>query len=234
MSLDQRILDHKVLPTNMFMSPAMMVKERVGIGDDLFFPGLFTPRPGRKANLPIVRIGNISAMPDEPIETIEHGVLPRAYLIEARSIGGLSGSPVFWFSGVNRMTESGTSIGSWTFYLIGLVHGHYNAKGNIWDFGGETTPDGSGKPPENAGIAIMIPASDILDTLNHPNLQKQREILRQGILAERQINLPVPDVVADVPSEAFFQEDAIAGIDSDSNASGHFSADTTELPPTDQ
>ena len=51
-------------------------------------------------NLPIVRLGAIAAMPGEYIKT-DWGCL-RAYLIEARSIGGLSGSPVFIRVGTTR------------------------------------------------------------------------------------------------------------------------------------
>jgi hypothetical protein len=65
----------------------------IGIGDEVFFPGLFVHHSGQGQNLPIIRTGTIAAMRDEPIET-EAGSIS-AYLVEARSIGGHSGSPVF-------------------------------------------------------------------------------------------------------------------------------------------
>lgn len=69
----------------------------IGIGDEVLMVGLFTKRYGYRKNIPIVRGGIISAMPEEPIEDQETGNLYDAYLIEIRSIGGLSGSPVIVF-----------------------------------------------------------------------------------------------------------------------------------------
>jgi hypothetical protein len=65
----------------------------IGIGDAVFITGLFSHHPGKARNLRVIRVGNIAAMPDEPVKT-QRGEM-EAYLIEARSLGGLSGSPVF-------------------------------------------------------------------------------------------------------------------------------------------
>ena len=46
--------------------------------------------------MPILRMGNLAAYPQERVQV--EGVEMDAYLIEARSIGGLSGSPVFYHS----------------------------------------------------------------------------------------------------------------------------------------
>ncbi|MGA2555914.1 MAG: hypothetical protein ABSG04_06525, partial [Verrucomicrobiota bacterium] len=65
----------------------------LGIGDEVCMVGLFSFHEGQSRNHPILRIGNIAMLPDERIKT-SMGEM-EAYLIEARSIGGLSGSPVF-------------------------------------------------------------------------------------------------------------------------------------------
>ena len=62
----------------------------------------------------------------ELIKTTDYG-LTEAYLIEARSIGGLSGSPVFIpmppFQQINgEVTQGSGSL----FYLLGLMHGHFD------------------------------------------------------------------------------------------------------------
>jgi hypothetical protein len=71
----------------------------VGLGDDLFFPGLFAQSAGSRQNLPIARFGNISRMPNDELITLETkargDVKIRAYLAESHSWGGHSGSPVF-------------------------------------------------------------------------------------------------------------------------------------------
>jgi hypothetical protein len=114
-------------------------------------------------------------MRDEPVKTEAGSV--SAYLIEARSIGGHSGSPVF----VNMLaprahqTTSSHSLplpGELKdYYLLGLIRGYLLAK----DSGEYATVD---HPKEdlwvNSGIATVIPAQDIWDTLSQPELEKER------------------------------------------------------------
>ncbi len=63
----------------------------------VFFVGLFAQDYGRQQNLPVARFGQISRMPIEPV-TFKYpgGVTTKAlaYLVECRSWGGHSGSPV--------------------------------------------------------------------------------------------------------------------------------------------
>jgi hypothetical protein len=233
MSLDFHICDHLHLPLNMFINNEMIAKEEVGIGDDLFFPGLFTQRPGENANLPIVRIGNIAAMPEESIET-KWGVLQPSYLVEARSIGGLSGSPVFWHRGTSRIRSGSIQIGGSAFFIIGLIHGHYGIKEDTWDFNDETSTDSTETRSLNMGIAIVIPASDILSTLNHPDLQQKREVILQGILATKRLSLPIPDVIAEISAETIIQEDVIARTEYNSDMSGYFSTDSIIIQPKNE
>jgi hypothetical protein len=48
---------------------------------------------GKQRNLPSARFGNIAQMPGEPIEF--DGLSQESFLVEARSVAGYSGSPVF-------------------------------------------------------------------------------------------------------------------------------------------
>lgn len=67
----------------------------VGLGDDVFMIGRFVSHEGKQQNLPSVRFGNIAQMPVEPIVQ-DDGFRQECFLIEARSIPGYSGSPVFF------------------------------------------------------------------------------------------------------------------------------------------
>jgi hypothetical protein len=71
-----------------------------------------------------------------------------AYLIEARSIGGLSGSPVFVNLGVVRETPDRPpfTLGRVAVYLLGLVHGHWDVESGL-----------IGEANVNMGIAIVTP-----------------------------------------------------------------------------
>ncbi|NGO50402.1 hypothetical protein [Allomesorhizobium camelthorni] len=83
-------------------------ENEVGPGDMVFTAGLLTRHFGVSKNIPIVRSGNIAAMPDEPIDLVDLGH-QEVYLIESRSIGGLSGSPVFLSSSAARV-RGGTLV----------------------------------------------------------------------------------------------------------------------------
>ena len=63
------------------------------VGDEVASVGLYSTHHGEERNLPVVRVGNISLMPGEMVYSHRGYVL--AYLIEIRSIAGLSGSPVY-------------------------------------------------------------------------------------------------------------------------------------------
>lgn len=62
-------------------------------GDEISTVGLYNREVGEDRNVPIIRIGNIARLPGEALRSRSGEI--RAYLIETRSILGLSGSPVF-------------------------------------------------------------------------------------------------------------------------------------------
>jgi hypothetical protein len=78
---------------NQFATRDILKMFDVGPGDEIFVPGRFVGRDGKQRNTPAVRFGNIAQMPEEPL-TID-GRVQECYLVEARSIPGYSGAPVF-------------------------------------------------------------------------------------------------------------------------------------------
>jgi hypothetical protein len=122
----------------------------IGVGYEVGLAGLFVHHQGLNRNIPIVRSGNIAAMPEEPVSTRIGPIT--ALLVEIRSVGGLSGSPVF--------TE--TAEGVW---LIGLVHGHFGQRASDLDISVEDSNPSFQEESINAGIAIVVPADRIRETL---------------------------------------------------------------------
>ena len=137
-------------------------QEGIGIGDEVFLVGLFRNHPGRSRNEPIIRVGNIAALPAEPIRTSVYGDMP-GILIEARSIGGLSGAPVFVHMGFARwrggeVVRAGIAN---PFFFLGLIHGHWDrptleAPGTDANATGEQI---------HTGIGIVVPADKIMSAL---------------------------------------------------------------------
>lgn len=157
--------DHRVYPVNRFASRQVVNEQGIGIGEEVFLTGLFVNHVGRERSIPIVRVGNIAAMAEEPVST-RMGAM-EAYLVEARSIGGLSGSPVFAHLGVARVIDGQVRFaqGGPIFFLLGLMHGHWDV--SEVDVDESTTEDASVHRNVNMGIGIVVPAWRILEVLDY-------------------------------------------------------------------
>ena len=146
----------------------------IGPGDDVFITGLLIHHPGTTRNMPIVRLGSIAGLPEEPIRLSTGDDV--VALLEVRSIGGLSGSPVFVHLPFWRDTERGSifvagdsKAGSGGEYrLLGVMHGFFPV--------GANDPDNvsAGNEDLNTGIAVVALADRILDFINDPPLVAAR------------------------------------------------------------
>ncbi len=112
----QDIYEYKVFDYGSYVTDEVIQKSSIGIGDELFIAGLFTQRHGTQKNIPIIRSGVLAAMPDEPFQAHDTGLMYDAYLAEVRSIGGLSGSPVFISIGQGAWALKATHISPYLFY----------------------------------------------------------------------------------------------------------------------
>jgi hypothetical protein len=153
--------DHLVLPYSLAVNDHIMKEHEIGIGDEVFITGLFHHHYGISKNIPILRVGNLACVDEEKIST-KYGSMA-AYLIEARSIGGLSGSPVFLNLGVTRTIGGRVTRavgGGPVYFLLGLIHGHYDADQNDVDI--HSQDSFSLSPPQiNMGIAVCVPFHSI-------------------------------------------------------------------------
>jgi hypothetical protein len=163
-----------------------MKTNRLGVGDEVFIVGLFKSHHGQKRNVPIVRIGNLAMLRGEPVHT-EHCGYTDAYLVEARSIAGLSGSPVFihW----PLPFQPGAS----QFRFLGLMHGHFD----IANLNEDTVVDSESQVSGgiNTGIGVVIPVEKILETLDQPELVE----LRKKAVIEHRKRGAVADFAKDDP-----------------------------------
>lgn len=182
------------LPIDMFLTDEIIQNKGIGLGNEVFITGLFTRLAGKERNIPIVRTGNIAMMLNEPIYTrydtpdgTKDGFMD-AYLIESRSIGGLSGSPVFVIQhGYDKELLSKGQIGR-HLYLLGLIHGHWPVQpSKIEDLG---IVDDKATEQINMGIAIVVPAKRILEAINQPELVEMR---KEGDKEYKRLFSPTPD-----------------------------------------
>lgn len=190
----QELFDYLCIPAlDMAITDELLQDDKlnISIGDEVFLTGLFSTHYGKKRNLPIIRVGNIAMMPEEKVYTDALGEI-EAYLIESRSIGGLSGSPVFVYLGHMRPDKDGNiNLGgsSKIFYWLGLMHGHWDMPTKKVDVVDE---DHATIGQVNMGIAIVVPAQKIMEVINSEELKKQRE---ETIRKIRMPLLQKPDIV---------------------------------------
>jgi hypothetical protein len=192
-SFPQARPEYLSIPNTNFVTNEVIAEHGIGVGDDLFMIGLFNQRWGYQRNIPIVRSGIIAAMPDEPLPT-EAGELFDGYLIETRSIGGLSGSPVFvridaWRPRYqDKATKFDTSNLRWLTYLIGVVRGHWDLEKQ--DAAVDTSLPATLENAEierlNTGIAVVTPIQEVDKILQGEYLVKHREKAMKKILKSRE------------------------------------------------
>jgi hypothetical protein len=153
----------------------------IGLGDELYIVGLFTRFFGRTHLIPLVRTGNIAMMPKDQLPIKDFGNM-EVYLAEGRSIGGLSGSPVFVRSTLKMPVKTAAGqpasiSGLGPFHFLGLMHGH-------WDL---PTTFAANELAEavNMGVSIVVPAKKVLEVLYHPELVEIRRRRHQEELEKR-------------------------------------------------
>jgi hypothetical protein len=164
------LYDIAFIPEAIFATEKRIADFDIGLGDELVIVGLFTRFFGSTYVNPIVRTGNIAMMPRDRVPVKGFGKM-EAYLAEGRSIGGLSGSPVFVRNTVKMPVQNpnGTSqlYGLGDGHLLGLAHGH-------WDLP-VSFSDAEQAEAVNMGVSIIVPAKKILEVLYHPELTAMRK-----------------------------------------------------------
>lgn len=153
----------------------------IGPGTEVFIVGLFTSHFGRYTNIPIARSGMIAAMPIEKVQALVGGKIEEidAYLLETRSMGGLSGSPVFAYLGHER--RSGGLNLSRRYHLLGVMQGHYDDLDDATVDGVDKLPDIRERKRINKGIGIAIPAQKIKDMIDMVRQEEDAWELKQHV-----------------------------------------------------
>jgi len=216
-----------VFPLSQCVSEEWVKQFDIGLGDDVFMIGRFVGHEGRLQNTPSVRFGVISQTPSEPIIQ-EDGFGQISYLVEARSIPGYSGSPVFitieshgpkpnlnpqlgqdlqdmvikqigWMKG--RAGPAGFRYGP---FLLGIDYCHLYDKQRIWS--DETSPPRLVSKDwfvkGNSGAMGVIPAWKIKEMFEkHPKLRQHLVSVREQARRDQSTSRASQDVAgSDLPA----------------------------------
>jgi hypothetical protein len=187
----------KFLHPNSFLRKEIIEMFDIGPGDDVFIVGRFINREGKQKNIPSVRFGNIAQMPGEPIVSDE-GFKQESFLVEAKSISGFSGSPVFVQlipeppsvpeyppnlkylqpEPPTKRPQFNFKAGPW---LMGIDFCHILSKDRIYS-------DATSKPlnqdwhiRSNTGMMGVIPTWKMMEVVDGAQMKKVRESLEQHV-----------------------------------------------------
>jgi hypothetical protein len=219
LDLDGGLVRSWSIGTDKFITRKIESEYYIGPGDETFMVGRLVTIEGLQRNTPVVRFGNVSMSPKEPIQTPDGE--REAFLVECRSLSGFSGSPVFVIAdrtfyapdipsdlalpeqpegGVRVVTNSISSkFGPW---LLGVDFSHMPLWKSVFE--SDTKVKTSNVVDANTGIACVIPAWRLLTLLQDEDFVKERKKEDEAI-AERK-NSPSA-VVYDVEEKPEFTKE---------------------------
>lgn len=165
------------VPPEMFLTKAIIKEHSIGPGDEVFFIGRFISHEGNQRNLPSVRFGNISQMPWEPIRHPTRGIDQESFLVEARSLSGYSGSPVFvvilpWSIRPDQQMISSGTRGP---FLLGIDWCHFPDWKQVMQSDKQIPVPEKWYVEQNSGIAGVVPAWKLAELLDSEDLMRKRK-----------------------------------------------------------
>ena len=169
-------IDSRMLAIEPYLSHA-----QIGPGEDIFLIGRFVDHDGGQTNIPAVRFGHISVMPQPIKQPTKAEGLP-SYILDVHSRSGYSGSPVFVYrTPGSDLTHPETRNGVHQFVMMLGVHwGQFPEK---WEIDTDANvrrqvADLHANPKYvtgMSGMTLAIPAEAILELLNMPKLKQERD-----------------------------------------------------------
>jgi hypothetical protein len=204
----------KFISSSILLDKETAQRLNIGPEDETFLVGRFISHEGRQTNLPTVRFGSIAQMPIEPIRQ-DHGFLQESFLVETKSIGGYSGSPVLvhipamtdregvagWYPPDNLMEMENVNYryfqrhGPW---LLGIDWGHINDWVPVCDARGNPInprPADNMQVKVNTGLAAVVPAWKLAEMLDYG---PAAEAMKKASLREAEgRNIRPPDSTED-------------------------------------
>lgn len=173
------------IDSSKFVTKELIQEHNLGIGEEVFAVGRFVSHDGKQKNSPVVRFGNISQMPSEPIKQ-DNGHLQESYLVEGRSIGGYSGAPVFmcippWAVRPGKQQVESKQYGPW---FLGTNWGYLSDWRPVCDATGRPVSSPGMQVAQNSGMMAVVPAWKLIEMINHPTAVAARRAREDHVLGK--------------------------------------------------
>ena len=168
--------DWLTFPRRAFLDANKLKSKNTGAGDLAYVVGVFNLLHGQTRNLPFVHSGNIALMLEgEKIPVAdwrdparEQTIETEGYLVEATTLPGSSGSPVFVRRSIQKKPGELDKVGTWVYgsvWLLGLWQGSWMGDPS----------DVLLLPREDItvplGVGVTIPATQIIEVLEQDKLK---------------------------------------------------------------
>jgi len=188
--LDSNIHKFTSVSIKFMLTREILDRYKIGPGDEACFVGRFVNHEGKQRNTPTLRFGNLAMMPWEPL-VAETGLKQESYLVEARSLPGYSGSPVFVYDNpVYPRPEEQTPLNPanhmWGPYLLGIDWCHLYRWAEVVGADKRTPVEPSMWVKENTGMMGVIPAWKLIDILQMEEIAMGRREAEQRWLDDNQ------------------------------------------------
>jgi hypothetical protein len=162
----QDYYDYLYLSQDYFTTSDILAEKKIREGSRAFFAGLLANFAyGKQKNYPAIRFGYVSLLTHEKIEIVKTNgstLSGNFYLVECQSLGGFSGSPVFF---ERERIEPKKIWHTPEIYLGGVMLGHFNDIEAL-EKGHEL----------NVGLAWVTPCYLLEELLQTEEARKDREM----------------------------------------------------------
>lgn len=184
--------DVNIVALDMIADQQRIQEDSINAGEDVFLIGRFVDHDGGPTNVPSVRFGNVSVMP-QPIKQ-PTGSLEPSYVLDVHSRTGYSGSPVFVYRTVGAdLGSHSVSLGPGDqfLHLLGIHWGQFPERWDIEDAGRDTVTNAAMLSADAkyvvglSGMTLAIPAPAIRELLNMPRIRTIIEEAKRGMAKMR-------------------------------------------------
>lgn len=191
------------LQLDLFLEKTEMTTLGIGPGENILMIGRFVDHDGAASNVPSVRFGNISVMPQD-IEQPTKAKKLKSFILDVHSRTGYSGSPVFVYRtfGSDLTTDQFVTMNHNIFgafnaphedHFIKLLGLHWGQFPEQWEIKSKrkTVAQVSVRRQNKqyiegmSGMTLAIPAWSIREFLEMPKHKKEREKAIKEILEKR-------------------------------------------------
>jgi Trypsin-like peptidase domain len=149
-----------------------------GIGDDTFMLGRFIGFDGGEQNQPSARFGNLSVAVPTRIKSRTGGE-HESFIVEARSLAGFSGSPVFIYRANSSFFGNPLALEQVT--LLGVDWGHLRA-GEQTEYVVDSASDEGMKDRYSSGMMVVVPAWKLAELLDTEDVVDDRDNYEREVI----------------------------------------------------